>query len=301
MDEEISFRNLAEVIWNGRLLIVICSLLMALLSVIAAFSINNVYTAKAVLAPANQSPAGISSLLKQYGGFASLAGVSLPASDEASQVDLGLELVQSRAFVREFVERRGILPQLMASQSWDIQSQSLSYDHAIYDDETKTWTRKVKSPYSKKPNFLEAHEQFLEILSVSEDRKTGFITLAVEHASPKVAADWVTWIIEDVNAAVRQSDIEEATKSIEYLTAQIEGTRLSELQAVFFELIQSQTEKVMLAEVRPEYVFKTIDPAVPPNEPSKPHRLLICVLGLLFGVVLGIGTVLFNFYRTRIF
>ena len=65
---------------------------------------------------------------------------------------------------------------------------------------------------------------------------------------------------------------------------------------MFFELIQSQTETVMLAEVRPEYVFKTIDPAVVPEEKSKPSRALICVLGTLLGGILGVVIVLIRHY-----
>ena len=67
----------------------------------------------------------------------------------------------------------------------------------------------------------------------------------------------------------------EAEKSIEYLKQQIANTSLADLQVMFFELIQSQTETVMLAEVRPEYVFKTIDPAVVPELKSKPRRAII--------------------------
>jgi uncharacterized protein involved in exopolysaccharide biosynthesis len=61
-------------------------------------------------------------------------------------------------------------------------------------------------------------------------------------------------------------------------------------------LIQSQTETVMLAEVRQEYVFKTIDPAVAPEEKSKPSRALICVLGTLLGGMLGVVIVLIRHY-----
>ena len=74
------------------------------------------------------------------------------------------------------------------------------------------------------------------------------------------------------------------------------NTSLADLQAVFFDLIQSQTETVMLAEVRQEYVFKTIDPAVAPEEISKPSRALICVLGALLGGVLGVVIVLMRHY-----
>jgi uncharacterized protein involved in exopolysaccharide biosynthesis len=53
---------------------------------------------------------------------------------------------------------------------------------------------------------------------------------------------------------------------------------------------------VMLAEVRPEYVFKTIDPAVIPEEKSKPGRALICVLGTLIGGALGVLLVLIRYF-----
>jgi LPS O-antigen subunit length determinant protein (WzzB/FepE family) len=106
----------------------------------------------------------------------------------------------------------------------------------------------------------------------------------------------VNWLVEDVNAAVKAQDVAEAEKSIEYLREQVTNTSLADLQAVFFDLIQSQTETVMLAEVRQEYVFKTIDPAVAPEEKSKPSRALICVLGTLLGGMFGVVIVLIRHY-----
>ena len=84
----------------------------------------------------------------------------------------------------------------------------------------------------------------------------------------------------------------EAEKSIEYLKQQVANASLVDLQPRFFELIQSQTETVMLAEVRPEFVFTTVDPAVIPEEKSKPSRARICVFGTLLGGMLGLVIVL---------
>jgi capsular polysaccharide biosynthesis protein len=131
---------------------------------------------------------------------------------------------------------------------------------------------------------------------VSQDKQTGYVTVSIEHQSPIVAAQWVKWLVEDVNAVVKAQHVAEAEKSIEYLKQQVANTSLADLQAMFFELIQSQTETVMLAEVRPEYVFKTIDPAVIPEIKSKPNRAVICVLGTLLGGILGIVIVLIRHY-----
>ena len=54
---------------------------------------------------------------------------------------------------------------------------------------------------------------------------------------------------------------------------------LADLRNLFYDLIQSQTETMMLANVREEYVFKTIDPATVPEFKSEPKRAFICILG----------------------
>jgi capsular polysaccharide biosynthesis protein len=195
--------------------------------------------------------------------------------------------MKSRAFIGDFVERRDILPELMAVQSWDAGSGQIVFDPNDYDADTGTWVRDVDLPKRPRPSLLEAHEAFLDILSVSEEKQTGYVTVSVDHYSPAVAAKWVNWLVEDVNEVVKAQDVAEAKKSIEYLRQQVANTSLADLQAMFFELIQSQIETVMLAEVRPEYVFKTIDPAVVPEEKTKPSRILIFTLGALLGAMLG--------------
>ena len=295
-DDEIDLKELFMVLWGGKWLISAVTGLAAAISVVVALSLPNIYTATALLAPAESSGGGLSGLMKQYGGLASLAGVSLPGGEEGSRAQLGMQLMKSRAFIGDFVERRDILPELMAVESWDAGSGDVVFDPESYDATSKTWVRDVEPPKAPAPSAQEAHKAFAEVLGVSEDKQTSYITVSIDHQSPVIAAQWVNWLVEDVNAAVKAQDVSEAEKSIEYLKQQIANTSLADLQAMFFELIQSQTETVMLAEVRPEYVFKTIDPAVIPEEKSKPSRALICVLGTLLGGMLGVVIVLIRHY-----
>ena len=296
MDDEIDLKELFMVLWSGKWLISAVTGVAAVTSVVIALSLPNIYTANALLAPADQSGGGMSAMMQQYGGLASLAGVSLPGGDEASRAQLGMALMTSRSFIGDFVERRDILPELMAVESWDMISGELTFDDALYDATTSEWVREVDPPFTPTPSLLEAHEAFSDILAVSQDKQTGYITVSVEHKSPSVAAQWVDWLVKDANEAVRAQDVDEANRSISYLREQVSNTSLADLQAVFFDLIQSQTETVMLAEVREEYVFKTIDPAVAPEIKSKPSRALICVLGTLLGGMLGVVVVLIRHY-----
>ena len=296
MGDEIDLKELFATLWHGKLIISAITGIAAAISVVFALSQPNIYIASALLTPAEGSGSGLSGLMKQYGGLASLAGVSLPGAQEGSRAQLGMELMKSRAFIRDFVERRDILPELMAVKSWEQASGEVLYDADLYDAATGIWVRDVNPPQLPQPSAQEAHKAFIEILGISEDKQTGYVSVSIEHQSPVVAAQWVSWLVKDVNATVRMQDVDEAERSIEYLKQQAAKTSLADLQTVFFELIQSQTETVMLAEVRPEYIFKTIDPAVVPEEKSKPSRAFICVLGTLLGGMLGVVIVLIRHY-----
>ncbi len=287
LDDEIDLKELFMVLWSGKWLISAVTGLAAAISIAVALSLPNIYTASALLAPAESSGGGLSGLMKQYGSLASLAGVSLPGDEEGSRAQLGMQLMKSRAFIGDFVERRDILPELIAVESWDAGSGDILFDAESYDAASKTWVRDVEPPKTSAPSALEAHAAFLAILGVSQNKQTGYVTVSINHYSPIVAANWVNWLVEDVNTAVKLQDVAEAEKSIRYLEQQVSKTALADLQAMFFELIQSQTETVMLAEVRPEYVFKVIDPAVSPEVKTSPNRAMICVVGTLLGFVFG--------------
>ena len=295
-DDEIDLKELLMVLWAGKWLISTVAGLAAAISVAYALSLPNIYTASALLAPAESSGGGFSGLMKQYGGLASLAGVSLPSGGDGSRTELGMQLMKSRAFIGDFVERHDILPELMAVESWDAGSGDIIFDSERYDAASKTWIRDVEPPTSPAPSAQRAHKRFLNSLSISQSKQTGYVTLSIDHHSPIVAARWVGWLVEDINATVKAQDVTEAQKAIEYLKQQVASTSLADLQVMFFELIQSQTETMMLAEVSPEYVFKTIDPAVIPEEKSKPNRALICVVGTLLGGMLGVVIVLIRHY-----
>ena len=296
-DGGIDLKELFLVLWAGKWLIGGISALAAAVSIGVALILPNIYTSSTLLAPAEQSGGGLS-MVQQFGGLASLAGVPLPGGGEGSRAQLGMELMKSRAFLGEFVERRKLLPELMAVEYWDMATGDLVYDPEIYNYDSGKWVRDIGPPFQPKPSLLEAHEEFMLILRVSQDKQTGYVSVSIDHESPIIAARWVNWMVEDINAAVRSQDVEEANRSISYLQNQIANTSLAELQTVFFELIESQTETAMLAEVRPEYVFKTIDPAVAAEVRSRPNRALICVLGTLLGGMLSLMIVLIRNYAS---
>ncbi|QWL08606.1 LPS O-antigen length regulator, partial [Shewanella algae] len=78
----------------------------------------------------------------------------------------------------------------------------------------------------------------------------------------------------------------------EFLNKQIALTNVADIRTILYKLVEEQAKTIMFAEVRDEYVFKTIDPAFIPEEKAKPKRALICVLGTMLGGMLAVMMVL---------
>lgn len=299
-DDEIDLAELWRAIWAGKLLIIAISALFAILSVIYAINQPNIYRASTLLAPASEQggAGGLSRMAGQFGGLASLAGINL-GGGSTDKTGLALEILKSRLFLENFIAKHQLLVPLMAANNWDANSNTLAIDDEIYNSETNTWLREVKAPKKPEPSPWEAFKAFQQVLSVSTDKESGMITLAIEHYSPEVATQWLVWLVADINSTMREQDKVEAQNSIDYLSEKLKETQLADMQTVFYQLIEEQTKTIMLAEVSQEYVLKTIDPANAPEEKAKPKRALIVVLGTMLGGILSMLIVLVRYFSTK--
>lgn len=296
--DEIDLRELFGIIWQGKWWIIAITFVFAVGSVIYSLSLPNIYKSEATLAPSEEaSGGGLSQMAGQLGGLASLAGVNL-GKQGADKTTIAIEILQSRAFIKNFVEKYDILPELMAVEEWN-RSTGLLYNKEVYSPESKEWVREVEPPKEPEPSSWEYVKVFKDnIISVSRDDTKGLVTLAVNHQSPEVAEQWVTWLINEINDHMRQRDIQEAQRSLEYLDEEIGKTSLSNMQQVFYQLIEKQTQTIMLANVRPEYIFQILDPPVVPEQKAKPSRSLICIIGMFLGGFVSVGFVLVrNIFR----
>lgn len=287
-DDEIDLRELFAVIWQGKWLIIAITAVFAIASVAFAILQPNIYKSEALLAPASEEQGGgLSALASQFGGLASLAGVNLGGKGGIDKTQLAIEVLKSRQFTSEFIQKHNILTDLMAAKKWDRDTDKIIYDSELYNEQTNTWVRDVEPPFKPEPSMQEAYKEFSKIFAANKDKESGMVTISVEHLSPTVAQQWVTWLIQDINKVMKDRDVAEAHRSTEFLNQQIALTNVADIKTVLYKLIEEQAKTIMFAEVRDEYVFKTIDPALAPEEKAKPKRALICVLGIVFGGMLG--------------
>ncbi|WP_159084419.1 Wzz/FepE/Etk N-terminal domain-containing protein [Dongshaea marina] len=286
-DVEIDLRELFGVLWKSKLVIIACAFIFAIAGVIYSLMLPNLYQSSALLAPVQQQNQ-MSSLASKYGGLASLAGIDLGGGSGGDQTQLALATLQSREFITHFIHQHHLLPELMAAKKWDKSDNKIIFNSAIYNAKSNNWVgRSIGNETVSKPTDQDAYKTLSNMLSVNKDKETGFVTISINSISPYIAKQWVSWLIIDLNQWMKMKDIDSSKRNIQYLEQQLNKTSISDMQTVFYQLIESQTKKLMLAEAQNEYVFKTIDKAVVPDVKIGPRRLMIILLSFFSGLIIS--------------
>jgi uncharacterized protein involved in exopolysaccharide biosynthesis len=236
-----------------------------------SFLFPRIYEARVVLMPQAQADAsGLGrSMLSQLGGLASIAGNLLPSSSNSAEY---VAILKSDFYTSRFIESRQLLPLLFAKE---------------WDSASKAW----RDP-DDAPTLGDAIEEFNEnIRSVAEDKKTGLVTVTVRWRNRQQAAEWANLLVDDVNGVIRRRAIDETKATLGYLKQQLEKTTQVEVQEAIYKLMEGQAKTLMLAETRPDYAFRVIDPARVPEYRNKvaPKRLLFAALGFVLGALFATG------------
>ncbi|MFT5547997.1 MAG: hypothetical protein ACI832_003177 [Rheinheimera aquimaris] len=288
-NDEIGLNELFSEIWRVKFWLGGISFLVGVIVAAYSLTLPNIYRSEALVVPVEDGAGGkLGSLAGQFGGLASLAGISLGKGDSNKSV-IALEKLKSREFFFKFAEKHQILVPLMAAKEWDPQSDKLVLDADTYNADTDTWVRNVSWPKQPKPSLQEAHKAFLDSLTVSQDKTTGMVKIMLEHVSPTIARDWTTALITDLNEEMRQRDIAEAQSSIAYLEQQVADTKITEIKTVLYQLIEEQTKTLMLANVKPEYILETVDAAIVPEKKYKPGRAVMVIGAAIVVFIGGVG------------
>lgn len=258
-DGQIDAIAIWRVLWKYRYAITVWAVVFGAIAAYFAFTAIPGYRAEAAIAEVSAANGNAaSSLTNQLGGLASLVGVNLGAGAGGPNRDYQA-LLKSRHLAEEFVVRHQLIP-------------------VLFPDAKKT------------PTLWFTVRKFREgILTIRDDKKTGLTIVEIDWTDPEVAARWANDYVALANEELRARAIKDSKASIDYLNAQIAQTAVVELQKVMYNLIENNTKTLMLANVRAEYAFSIIDPAVKPEERSTPHRRLIVMFGLLVGGLLGVA------------
>jgi len=269
-EDEIDLLELIRTLLQAWKLIVAITTTCTVLAVVYALLAQEMFKAEILLAPVQEGEAGIASSLSKFGGLAAMAGKSIPSNSNVARV---LATMQSREFLWEYIVRNKLLPFLFEN---------------LWDEEKKTW---ILDPDEKEPSHNDACSAFLDLITIDEDKESGLITFSILWSDPEIAAQWANDLVRQLNEQLRKRAIQDSKKRIGYLEKELAKTTVKDMREVVYNLLESEKQKAMLANVNEDFALEVIDPAVAPEVREKPKRILLVVLGGVCGITLGIFVV----------
>ncbi len=273
-EDELSLIDLWKIVWKRIWLILTLGPLTGVVGIVVAFNSTEIYRSEVLLAPASEdeSGGGLAALAGQFGGLASMAGINIGGGNDTATA---IATLKSRKFLLPFIEENR-LNKVLFYKDWDEGSNS--------------WIRSNdrRGPDGT-PTNAELVEFFLdEVLRVSEDNKTGLVTLAMEWEDPELATTWANELSMRINSHLKEKAKLETEKNLAYLEELLAVTQVIEIRESLYPLIESQTQSAMLANAKEEYAFRIIDPAYVPEIRVRPKRTLIVLASGMLGGFLGI-------------
>lgn len=266
-DDEVSVADIWYLLKQRSVLILAVTLFSAAAAAAAAFTMTPIYRAEVVLTVVDDASTGMGGLLaSQLGGLAALAGAGIGRSNIRTE---SIGTLGSKQVTETYINTQKLLPVLFYEQ---------------WDQSKGDW----KSDIREKPTLWKATKLFTEeVRKVSDDKKSGLITLSVEWKDAAIAAQWANDLVKQTNKTLRDRAIRKSEANLAYLNTQLDQTSVVELRQAIFRLIESEVKNVMVAQGSEDFAFKVIDPAVTPEKKAKPKRLLIVAAGALLGLMLA--------------
>jgi uncharacterized protein involved in exopolysaccharide biosynthesis len=277
----------------------------AILTAAVSFIVPPTYTATTAFvpeaSPSSRIPAGLAGLAGQFG------------------LTLGSEASQSPRFYAEVVTSREIMDRVLRSRYADPRS-----PHNPEDSATLLRILGVRGD-DLADSLHHGRERLADRVSVRVDNQTNIVTLRVDSRYPALAAEVANRFVlylNEFNAKTRQSQARERRRFVEEQVAAAERDlrRAEEELKTFYErnrsfqqspqlvfeegrlrrqveirqevylTLKREYETARIEEVNDTPVITVVDPAVPPQEKSKPKRtLLVLLAGVLGGMVAVFG------------
>ena len=266
--DELSLIELWKVLVEYKLLIIVFTALTTLGAIYYASTLPTIYKAEVLMIPASGGGGG--GLSNRLGGLADMAGVSLGGSSAGAEGEQALARLKTRSFLTNHIKEKNLKPILFASR----------------------WSEQGKLWIDKEPSDREASELLLDMVTTSIDSKdkAGLVAFSLEWenpANPDKIADMANDLVSNMNFRAKQRAIVEAKNSISFLEKELEQTNILNSQTILYSMIEQQMQKIMLANIRDEFVFKVIDSAVVPRYAETKPVLMIIFIGFILGGLSG--------------
>ena len=276
-EDEIDLKELFSTIWKYKWKIGIFTFLITSGVVGYLITVPNIYKSELILVPQEQkSSAG------GFGALAGLAGIDMGGGEVSAFTNMDIVL-KDFSFQTKVMEEYSLLEQIENPQN-------LVYLFGLEFEKEDS----LEMSLLEERVFL-VYQKILSILKISEDKKSGIITISAEMTDRFLAKKLVDIYISEVTTYLRELDMKDIDSKIEFYEKELFETQNIELQSKLTKLLSTLIQKRVLANASEFYIVKKITDSRVPTvlEKIKPKRGLIVVVAFITSLILAIFGVFF--------
>jgi uncharacterized protein involved in exopolysaccharide biosynthesis len=228
-----------------------------------------------VVAKSDEESGSMSGLSGAMGGISALAGITMPT--DAARTEY-VATLKSNGLARNFFRQGNV-------------ALNFCRGNILKCPDPASWNKLPPEEF-----FYRMVRKFQRsVLDVEEDKITGLIRVSVTWVDPNIAAEWANGIVSEANSELQRRAVDESNRRLNYLRDEVQKTDLVPLRDAVSRLMEGQVKTAMMAQTRPDYAFRVIDPARPSARYDyiKPRRAVMMAGGAALGfLIVAVWTVL---------
>ena len=288
-EDEIDLKELFNTILKYKYKIALFTFGVVLVTFIYVLSIPNSYKSEIILTAQSESKSsggGLASL-------ASLAGVSLGSGGSGKDPFIMMETtLKDYEFNKMIIQKYNLIEKIQNPQNLVF---ALGFDGFYFSSDDKEIKNLDEAIYS-------VNQKLAKILSISEDKKTGLITLKAEFTDRFFAKELVDIYLNEMIEKIKLQDMKEIDKQIEYYTKELNNTYDVSLKEQLSKSLSALMQKRVFSLANDYYfISKVTDSRIAYiKEKTQPKRALILVVSMVTSIILGIFMAFFlEFIRSN--
>ncbi|MCB0743271.1 MAG: hypothetical protein KDC67_05160 [Ignavibacteriae bacterium] len=258
-------------------------LVLSTLTYIITSQFIPLYTAFSIVAPGNGEQ--ISSPNNELNNFSRILG-GTAGQAAMSPTEMAKLIIKSEFFLKGFIQKYNLEPELLAINSYDKSNNLLITDTSKFNPKTKEWLAKEPEYQNPQLRLNMAYMNLNSKLSVVDDRFTGATTITLDTPSPTLSVKWLNLLIEEVNFLLKSKKKSEYQRQISFLENELLKRTDTEGRNMIYDLIFSTTNKLMMVDSTNSFALESVASAYPPLKPSSPRKVLISFAFFIFGLIL---------------
>jgi uncharacterized protein involved in exopolysaccharide biosynthesis len=275
IDGEVDLFEYISLLVRYRYRLVVTAVLAALLVYGVTYLMPVKYSAYVLVAyNSYDKPGGVA--LKEYRGSDTVSllerDMIIDSSSENEKERL-LARFRSYAFASYFIEKNESVLKMIYPKGWDSEK-------AKWKDGFERDPRKTVEIFNK------------DLAWISSDEKTGLLTVGFNSSDAAKAAEMANIVVDEFKRYQKNLVLKELESRRKYLETRLTTTSNLEFQRSIYRMLEAQMSAEALINVRENYPFEVIQPAITPLTKSSPQRLMYSILTIIIVLFLGISYVI---------